>query len=188
MPPCAPRTADAAGGVPVRYLLVSRGQGPCLLVCRPLHGLKASPLTRDVLERRTRFTRHEDRSYERNEELACARSEEWAVAHDEERPSGRNGGKFPAAQAAARFSIVHFSFFIVHLFGFLKGCRRGREPQLLGCFGLIIDKIGGIFAFFACFGLAGMLKVVMIHYGCTVYTRPYCSTDNFTQKNHLHSS
>ena len=24
------------------------------------------------------------------------------------------GGKFPAAQAAARFSIVHFSFFIFH--------------------------------------------------------------------------
>ena len=41
--------------------------------------------------RRTRFTRHEDRSGERNEELACARSEEWAVAHGEERPSGRNG-------------------------------------------------------------------------------------------------
>ena len=38
--------------------------------------------------RRTRFTRHEDRSGERNEELACARSEEWAVAHGEERPAG----------------------------------------------------------------------------------------------------
>ena len=36
MPPCAPRTADAADGVPVRYFMVSRGQGPCLLVCRPL--------------------------------------------------------------------------------------------------------------------------------------------------------
>ena len=41
--------------------------------------------------RRTRFTRHEDRSCERNEELACARSEEWAVAHGEERPAGVTG-------------------------------------------------------------------------------------------------
>ena len=29
--------------------MVSRGQAPCLLVCRPLHGLKASPLARDAL-------------------------------------------------------------------------------------------------------------------------------------------
>ena len=42
MSPCASRTAGAAAGVPVRYLLVSRGQAPCLLVCRPLLGLKDS--------------------------------------------------------------------------------------------------------------------------------------------------
>lgn len=44
-----------------------------------------------------------------------------------------------------------------------------------------------LLAFFACFAPLLMLKIVMIHYGCTVCTRLYPLLDNFTQKNHHHS-
>ena len=63
------------------------------------------------------------------------------------------GGKFPAAQAAARFFIVHFSFFIVHLFGFLKGRRRGGEPNNGGTLALKSTKLGD-FSFFSLASLA----------------------------------